>query len=281
MATVDASEPTATRIGALTTRGKARFGLFTLAVLALIALNVILTPTEILLAAFTGWFDSFGTHQVHDMTVAAVLWLAFVVPAVLLLYHPTARVNTILAPVVTAVILAAFAFLANSFLLTGFAIGSVVALAALALHPAGRSLVRFDRVDSVDWRLVGLFALGGVSLLVYAGLELVKQLGPVDEHVLFVHFGAMAIAAFLVVLMGALAVFRQRDWRFAAWFAGVLAAFIGLVSIAYPSMPSSLGIVGGILLLLWAVAYVAGVEYVRRDLAESDDSSADARGRPA
>lgn len=267
MTTVESSESTessSSRFGALSTVGKVRFVAFTLAVLALLALNVVMTPPEVLAASFVGWFGDPGVHQVHDMTVAALLWTAIVVPAALLLYHPTRRVNTVLAPIVLVVPVMVMAYLAGSFLFVGFVIGSTLALLALLLHPAGRSLVRFDRVDSVDRRIAALLAVGAIPLLGYAGLELVKQFGPVDDHVLFVHFGGMAIAAVYVALMGTLAVVRERDWRFAAWSAGLIAAFVGLASVVFPGVESSLGIVGGVLLFLWAVAFVAGVEYSRR-----------------
>jgi hypothetical protein len=173
-----------------------------------------------------------------------------------------------LAPLTVAVPTAIMAFLAGSFLFPGFAIMSLLAVAACLLHPAGRSAVRFDRVASVDRRVTGLLVVAAVPLLVYAGVELSKQLGPVNEHVVFVHYGGMANAALYVVLMGALAVFRQRDWRFATWSAGLIAAFVGLASIAYPASASSLGLVGGGLLVLWAVAFVAVIEFVRRTSVE-------------
>jgi hypothetical protein len=267
--------------GSLTTTQKVRLVLFSLAVLALAGLNVALTPPEVLGAAIVGWFDPFGVHQIHDMTISPLLVFGLVVPALLLLYHPRERVNTILAPVVAMVSVAVLAFVADSPLLTGFAVSSVLALAALALHPAGRSLFRFDRAERVDRRVAGLYVVGAVPLLVYAGLELLKQLGPADPagHVLFVHFGAMAISGFLIVLMGGLAVFRKRDWRYPTWLAGLLAGFIGVLSIAYPTFASSVGTLGGALLFIWALAFVAGVEYTRRS-AERDRRETE-RQRPA
>ncbi|MFC6973856.1 hypothetical protein ACFQL1_02920 [Halomicroarcula sp. GCM10025709] len=178
--------------------------------------------------------------------------------------------NTILAPVFAVSVVAVFAFLAESPLFTGFLTTSVLAVVALALHPAGRSLLRFDRVEAVDRRLAGLFVVGAVPLLAFATLETTKPLGIADEHALFVHYGAMAITAALVVLMGALAVLRRRDWRFAAWSSGLLAATLGVVSVGFPTIESSLGVLGGALAIAWALAFVAGVEYARRDSVQAD-----------
>jgi hypothetical protein len=265
MATAAPAESTGSRLGSLTTVGKVRFGLFTLAALLLLALNVLLVPSDSLTRVVLGFAQEFGVHQIHDMVGSAIVWLAFVAPLVLLLYHPRDRVNTVLVPIMVTGPVAVLGYLSDSPLVMAYAIVSVLALAVVGLHPAGRSLVEFDRVDTVDRRLAGLFAVGAVPLLIYAALEVSKQLGPVDEHGVFVHYGAMAIAAFLVVFMGAMAVFRQRDRRFATWFAGLMAAYIGLASVAYPTNPSSVGLVWGVLLFIWAVAFVAAAEYVRRE----------------
>lgn len=265
MPTVDSQTPGDDFPGSIGTAQKIRFIAFTLVVLGMLALNFVLTPPDVLTPTFTGWFEDLGTHQIHDMTVSALLWIAFTVPLTLLLYRPTDRVNAVLPPLVFAGATAIMAFLADSFLVMGFSVMSALAVLALLLHPAGRSLVRFDRVESVDRRVAGLFVVGAISLLIYGALELIRQLGPVDEHVVFVHYGAMTNAAFLVVIMSALAVFRQRDWRVAAWISGLLAAFVGLTSVAYPVAESSLGPVSGGLLLLWAISFVASVEYVRRN----------------
>ncbi|AUV84498.1 hypothetical protein C2R22_23420 (plasmid) [Salinigranum rubrum] len=275
------SDISGSRLGSLSTAGKIRFVAFTLVALAIIMTNLVMTPTYLLVSPATGWFQEMGIHQVHDMTVAALIWFAFIIPMALLLYHPTDRVNTILPPLVAAVSIAVMAFLAGSFLFEGFLIGSALALAALVLHPAGRSLARFDRVESLDRRLVGLYVIAAIPLLVYAGFEVAKQIGRVDEHALFVHYGGMAVVAFLVVLMGALAVFRRRDWRFATWSAGLLAGYVGVVSIAFPTGESSVGPLAGSLLLLWAVVFVAGVEYVRRGDAEAIEPRAETEAEPA
>jgi hypothetical protein len=79
--------------------------------------------------------------------------------------------------------------------------------------------------------------------------------------------------------MGGLAVFRKRDWRYPTWLAGLLAGFIGVLSIAYPTFASSVGTLGGALLFIWALAFVAGVEYTRRS-AERDRRETE-RQRPA
>lgn len=259
----------------LSTARKGRYFVFAVLALTIIVLNFVVTPGYLLMAAFNGWTTDLGNHQLHEMVVSALIWLTFVWPMAAVLYHPIRRVNPILVPFVFAVPTAVLAWLADSFLFTGFVIMSVLAFLALLFHPAGRSLASFDRLGVVDRRVAGVFALGAIPLLVYGGIEGARQLGPANEHVIFVHYGAMAIAAILVIIMGGLGLVRKRDWRFATWTAGVLAAFLGLASAVYPENPSSLGVIGGLLLLGWAVAFVAGVEHVRRGETLSDTDTAD------
>lgn len=260
---LDTSGAAASGLESLSTAGKARFGAFTLVALGALVVAGAMMRNELALA-YTGWFQDFGVHQVHDQLLFTFLWIALVIPFALLLYHPTGRVNTVLAPVLFAVPWIVMAVVVDSPILALGVIFGALGVFALVLHPAGRSVLAFDRVESVDRSLAGLFAIAAIPLAVYGGLELYKQFTVTDDHALFVHFGSMALAAFFVVVMGGLAVFRERDWRFAAWSAGLTAAVLGVVSVAYPAIESSLGLVGGSLLVLWAIAFVAAVEYVRR-----------------
>lgn len=261
---------------------RVRFGAFALVALAIVALNLALTPPEVLTAGITGWTQSFEPHQVHEMVITSVLVLGVIGPLLAALYHSRQRVSIVLAPAVAALVMAVLAFEAGSFLFPGFAVSAVLALLVLVLHPAGRDLLRFDRARSIDRRALGLFVVGAIPLLVYAGLEVGKQLARGDDHALFVHYGAMAIVAGLVVLLGALALLRERDWRFAAVGTGLLAAYLGVVSVAFPASESSLGVVGGLLLLGWTIAFVVSVGVSHRGgTAREDEPSANRDGRPA
>lgn len=260
---VDTAEATAHRFGSLSATGKARFAAFTLTALAAITVAALMMRTELAMI-YTGWFMDFGIHQVHDQLLFSFLWIALIIPFALLLYRPTDRVNTVLAPVLFAIPWIVMAVVIESPILMLGTIFGVLGVLALALHPAGRSVLVFDQVDSIDRNLAGLFAIAAIPLTVYGALEVFKQFTIVDDHALFVHYGSMGIAALFVVAMSGFAVARERDWRFAAWSAGVTAGYLGVISMAYPGTESSLGLLGGSLLVLWAIAFVATVEYVRR-----------------
>lgn len=260
--TLESTETPIARLESMSTRSKARFAAFTLVVLLGLALAGLMLRAELVMAA-TGWTQDLGIHQLHDQLIFAFLWLALVVPLALLLYHPTDRVNTVLVPALFSVPVAVMAYLADSPIVMLGAIFGVVGLIALALHPAGRSVFTFDRVETLDRRLLGLYAVGAVAFVIYGVVELAKQFGTADDHTLFVHFGAMAIAATYVVVMGALAITRERDWEFAAWSAGLVAIVIGAASILF-AVESSVGPVWGALAVLFGVGFIAAVEYVRR-----------------
>jgi hypothetical protein len=111
--TVEPSNNNDSRLASLSTAGKVRLAAFSFVALAIIALNLVMTPADLLMAAVNGWVGDLGDHQVHEMVVSALIWLGFVVPMVLLLYRPSRRVNTILVPFVFAIPTAIMALLAS------------------------------------------------------------------------------------------------------------------------------------------------------------------------
>lgn len=256
------SRPSPAQWRDLDTVGKARRAAFYVVTVAILGLAALMLNAELALG-ITGWVADLGIHQVHDMTIFGLLWLALVVPVALLLYRPVTRVNTVLAPVLFLVPVAVFAALAGSPILMLPLVFGTLGLVALVLHPAGRDLLRFDRVEDPSRLLGGLLVVAAVPLLVYAGDQVIRQLTLANDHVLFVHYAGMAVASGYVVVMGALAILRERDWRFAAWSAGLVALLVGATSILYTT-ESSAGLLWGSAAIVWAVVFVGAVEYTRR-----------------
>lgn len=213
----------------------------------------------------TGWSGSFGSQSIYALVIVAGMWMSLLGMAVQF-YRPTERVNAILWMPVGLLPSAAIGLATGTEFALVTLILAAVSLVPLALHPAGRSVLRFDRVASPNRLLVGLYAVGAIFLVVYGGQELVKQFTLTGEDVLRGHYGDLAIAAFLVTLLGGLAVFRRRDWRFATWAAGFVALYLGVSSAVFPDASSSLGLVGGVLVAAWAIAFVAMAERVRGGL---------------
>lgn len=221
--------------------------------------------------AVTGWTGFLGTHSVHDLVIFAGVWMGLF-GLLAQFYRASDRVNAILAMPFIMFGTAVIGFVVGSpFVVMGTLFGGL-SLLALVLHPAGRSLFRFDRVASPDRLVVGLFAVGAIAMVAYGGLELVKQFTAVDDHAAIQHYGNIALAAFYAALMAGLGVFRQRDWRFATWSAALVAGYLGASSAVFPTASSSLGLIGGLLLVVWAVVFVATNERARRGIAAAPES---------
>lgn len=237
---------------------------FYAAVLLAIAVPVFMTG-EMLLWLATGWTGFLGSHSVHDLVVFALVWMGLL-GLFVQFYRAPDRVNAILAMPLFMILAAIIGFAAGTELAMMGVIFGAVSLLALVLHPAGRSLLSFDRAPSPTRLLLGLYAVGALAMVVLGGLELVKQFTVADEHAIIQHYGNMALAALYVVVFGGLAVFRARDWRFAAWSAGFVALYIGASSAVFPSAESSLGLFGGVLVAVWALVFVGFVERTRGKL---------------
>lgn len=243
-------------------RSRLHRGAFYLVAVATLVLAAVMLGEE-LLVAFTGWTTDMGVHQVHDMVIFPMLWLAVIVPVVALLYRPERRVTTVLAPLVFLVPVAAMAAAADSPILVLPLVFGALGLVLLALHPAGRSVLALDRVDRPNRLLGGLVLVAAVPLVAFAADQLVRQLTLADDHVLLAHYGAMATASVYVLVMATLATLRERDWRFAAWSAGAVAALLGATSTAFTA-ESSAGPLWGGLAVVWGLAFVVASEYTRR-----------------
>lgn len=237
---------------------------FYVAVVGALALFGVLLR-DMLPLVVTGWYTDIGSHRLHDLNFFALIWLALI-GLVLQLYDPADRVTAVVVPVLVMGPLAVLAVTTGSSIAMLPILFTVVGLVVAALHPAGRSILRVDRVEDVDARLLGLLVVAAVPLLAYAGDQLVTQYTVADEHAALVHYGGMAVLAVLILLFGLLAAVRRRDWRFAAWSAGVLAVYLGASSAAFPALASSAGPMWGGLAVVWGVGFVVAVEAVRGEV---------------
>lgn len=241
--------------------GSLRRPAFYVAVVGALALFAVMLQ-DLLPLVVTAWYTDVGPHRLHDLNFLAMVWLGLIGLAVQL-PGPEERVTAAVVPVLVMGPLAAMALATGSPIAMLPVVFTVVGLVVAALHPAGRSLIRFDWVEAPDRRLLGLLAVAAFPLLAYAGDQLVKQFTVADEHAALVHYGAMALLAGLVLCLGLLGTVRRRDWRFAAWGAGALAVYLGASSIAFPTYASSVGPTWGGLAAAWGVTFAAAVEWRR------------------
>lgn len=236
---------------------------FTIAVLAALALYGVMMG-EMLTFAVTGWVAEPGIHHLHELTLFGAIWLG-IAGLALQLYHPTERVNAVLVSALLLVPLAVMAVTTESPIAMMPMLFGVIGLVVVALHPAGRSLL------DVSWGLPGhralaaLLAVAALPAAAFAGDQVLAQYTASDAHAAFVHYGGMAAAAGLVWVLALLATVRPRDRRFAAWGSGVLAVYVGLAVVRYPTQESSPGVLWGALAIAWGVAFVVAFEWTTRE----------------
>lgn len=135
----------------------------------------------------------------------------------------------------------------------------------VALHPARPSLHRLGgRFDPV---LGGLTLVAALPAAAYAAklLTLARHAGPscflgrCAHGDRFAELAALAIA----IVLGSTVTAATRS-RVVTWSVGSAGAVLGATSIVLPTLPGSLGHVGGALATAWAVVLVATVEAKRR-----------------
>ena len=76
----------------------------------------------------------------------------------------------------------------------------------------------------------------------------------------------MAFLAFSMLLVGLVASIRAEGWWLPAWSTGIAAVALGMVSMLYPDLASSLGLIGGGVSVIGGAAFVAAAVWeVRRE----------------
>lgn len=242
--------------------GNLRRTAFTIAVVGALAVYAAMMR-DLLPMVVTAWYVDVGPHRFHDLNFLALVWVGLV-GLVAQLYRPDDQVTAAAASVLVMAPLAVIAVTSGSPIAPMPVLFTAIGLVVVALHPAGRSLLRAERVAPVDRGLLALLAVAAVPLVAYAADQAGRQYAVADDHAALVHYGGMAVVAGFVLVMGALATVRRRDWRFAAWAAGALAVYLGASSVAFPGLESSVGPTWGGLAVAWGVGFVTAVELSRR-----------------
>ena len=136
-------------------------------------------------------------------------------------------------------------------------------LIATALHPAGGALPRAFRISRLSWPLLLLTAIAAVPLLAFAAANINLQGTVNDDHSAAGHYGFMAALAFTVIGIGLLTSLRPEGWRLAAWVAGLIPVLLGVASLIYPDVPSSLAPLWAVAAIGWGAAFIGTAEVIR------------------
>jgi hypothetical protein len=203
-------------------------------------------------------------HRIHDLTFALLLGTA-VVGMVAQLRAPSKNVAGQAMALIPFIGLVLAVVLTNAWVLSipWVVVGASTLLAA-TLHPAGPSAFRSFSVSRVNPLMLAFVVIGAVPLLAFAFANIVLQRAGPSDHALLGHYGYLAAFGFTVLGVGLLASLRPDGWRLTAWVAGLLPALLGLASLGFPDVDSSLDPLWALAAIAWGALFVAAAELGRR-----------------
>lgn len=247
---------------------------------------------QLLVYPVAGWFENalglFGDHKiaphrVHDFAFSLIFWTG-IVGMLAQLRSPGKNAGGLVMALVP------WAALLTSFALTDFwqplpfvaVFGGVTVLAAV-LHPSGRDLFNSFEVARLNKALLVLVIIAAVPLFAYAATNVGLQTGAIEptheqhdhdsgaatqeeihqEHVDAGHYALIVAISLIVIGLGIIAAFQPDGWWVAAWMAGLVTVFIGLVSVVYPDAASSAELLWALGAVLWGVVFIATAEYTQ------------------
>jgi hypothetical protein len=212
-----------------------------------------------------GHFSS-RNHRIHDLTFAFVLGTA-AVGMLAQLRTPAKNVAGQLMAMIPWVGLALVFPLTEywvapgaGFVLVVTALFGALTLNALIFHPTGRELFRSFRLSRIDRVMLALVVAAAGPLLAFAWTNIGLQRTVTNDHSAAGHYGFMAAFSFTIIGVGLLAEIRPDGWRLTAWVAGILPALLGVASLAYSGVDSSLDPIWALAAIAWGVLFVASAE---------------------
>jgi hypothetical protein len=129
-------------------------------------------------------------------------------------------------------------------------------LLATSLHPTRGDLFRSFRLSRLDPVMLALVIMAAVPLLGFASTNIGLQRAAGNDHAALGHYGFLAAFSFTTIGVGLLASLRPDGWRLTAWVAGLLPALLGLASVVFPDVDSSLGLTWALAAIAWGVVFV-------------------------
>jgi hypothetical protein len=247
-------------------RASPGFSIAVLITLGLAGLIGLMTLLMSILGGFLGMAHfTEPQHRIHDLTYG-FLFTTAVIGLLAQIRRPSKNVAGMLMALIPWVgLLLAAALSAEPGVIRSaermlVATGTVV---ATVLHPARREFFRSFSVSRISWIMFGLVIAAAVPLLAYASTNLGLQGTVTNEHARMGHYGFMGAFSFTVIGVGVLASLRLPGWRVAAWVAGILPALLGIGSLLFPDVDSSLGPAWALAAIAWGVVFIGASVLVK------------------
>jgi hypothetical protein len=199
-------------------------------------------------------------HRVHDLTFSFLFGTA-VLGMLAQLRRPSENVAGQLMALIPWVALGLASVLSKTWIRFAPApLLGALALLAIILHPTGRNFFRSFRVSRANRLMLALVIIAAVPLVALASTNIGLQRTVTNDHAALGHYGFMAAFSFTVIGVGLLASLRPDGWRLTAWVASFLPTLLGLASLVYPGVDSSLGLVWALAAIPWGVAFIAAAK---------------------
>ena len=210
------------------------------------------------------WFGVGGReiHRVHDLSWGALAGLLIALPFLLQARRPETK------PAVMQGAAAAGLGLTLGWALSGQYIGALLPIVVTVLlwwfHPSrGQSMRLGGRPEPI----MGAFTvLAAIPLVIYAfdqaSIQRVCVQG--NPHCDELHYGSMAALCLALPLVALVASFRTPGWRIVARLAAAAAVVLGLASLLFPGLESSLGTSWGGVTIAGGVLFLAVAEWTAR-----------------
>lgn len=235
--------------------------LLTLGIAGLIGLMVLLMQVQPGFLGMTHFTDP--SHRTHDLTFGFLFGVAGV-GLLAQLRRPAKNVTGMVMALIPWVGLLLAGVLSTDvyrvMVINPSGRVALVTVITALLHPTGRDFFRSFSVSRVNWVMLALVIIAAVPLLAFASTNIRLQATVPDAHATMGHYGFMAAFGFTVIGVGLLASLRPDGWWLPAWVAGLLPALLGLTSVMYPDVSSSIGLVWALAAVAWGVVFVAAAE---------------------
>jgi hypothetical protein len=262
---------------------------FALAVLVILGVvgfvGVVLVQPEVIAGLFGqettghigGHFRS-PHHRIHDLTFGFLFGTA-VVGVLVQLRKPSENVAGQLMALIPWVGLTLGSFLTDTWTFAPAPILGALTLIATIFHPTGRDFFRSFSVSRVNRVMLTLVIIAAVPLLAFASTNIGLQRTVTNDHAALGHYGFMAAFSFIAIGVGLLASLRPDGWRLTAWVAGLLPGLLGLASVVYPDVESSLSLVWALAAIASGIGFVAAAELTQAAEPRSYDLASIAKPR--
>ena len=230
---------------------------------------------EAMTMVVTAWLGEYAVpdHRVHHIMIGGTL-AVFVATVAVQLYRPTKRVGALQAALAFAVAAFVLTVIASGLAAAGEILVFLVPVVLIGLlHPSRAELV--PRLDGVDRRVLAVAGVGAIGFAALAVTEYLNHTTLTNDHVVFGHYEFMLIGMATIGLFALLGALQPTGWRIPIYGAGALALIFAFGSLAFPGAEqgSSLGTVGAIAVILWAIALIGVSEYA--DRGDSSESPSD------